>query len=200
MSFDLKHPSLTVRAGLLGCLSGIFSCLLASSSIIYIARAQKTFDHIVWPGLVFAVVVIFPLSRWAGYSRLRMLVAVIASSVVYPFTWRIATLSTSRLSASWEVLTAEFALAGLLGSLVLAVVALFGRAGWARAAAATAVLGAVVGGLMGANLAAAATAHWPILPRDGLGLFLVLWQAVVGASLGHGIQATRRRAAEATNR
>lgn len=189
MNLGLKRTSLAVRAGLLGFVSGVLSCLLAQSHIIYVAREQKTFDHVVWPGLVFALVVLFPISRWAGDSWSRIATVLIASSVVYPIAWRIATSSLVGPSPSWTIMIAEFAFAGFLGSLVLASVFLWRRPGWARAACATVVLGAVIGGLLGANLRAAMTVvHWPLTASDGLGLLVVIWQAVVGASLGRGVQ------------
>jgi len=82
-----------VRWGLLGLVSGVLSCAMSESHIIYLVREQKTADHIVWPGLVFALVVLLPVSRWAGDGWLRTAAALIASSVVYPVAWRIATLN-----------------------------------------------------------------------------------------------------------
>ena len=198
LNSGLKHVSLTVRAGLLGLVSGTLSCLLVESRIIYVAREQKTYDHVVWPGLVFALVVLFPISRWAGDAWARTVGVLIASSVVYPIAWRIAALSTAGPS-SWGLMIAEFALAGFLGSFVLSSVLLFRRPCWVRTAIATIVLGAVVGGLTGANLRAALTViHWPVSARDALGLSVVLWQAGVGASLGWGVQARPKRGAEGT--
>jgi hypothetical protein len=190
LNSGLKHASLTVRAGLLGLISGTLSCLLVESRIIYVAREQKTFDHVVWPGLVFALVVLLPISRWAGDSWLRIVAVLIASSVVYPIAWRIAVPSTDGPS-SWALMIAEFALAGCLGSFVLSSMLLFRRPCGVRTSLATVVLGAAVGGLMGANLwAALSVVHWPIRVRDALGSTLVLWQTVVGASLGWGVQAS----------
>jgi len=190
MNSSVKRTSLAVRAGLLGSVSGVLSCLLVESRIIYIAREQKTYDHVVWPGLVFALVVLFPISRWAGDSSSRTATALIASSVVYPIAWRIAISSLVGPSPpSWAIVIAQFAFAGFLGSLVLASVFLCRRPCWAKAVLATVVLGTVIGGLMGANLRAAMTVvHWPVPARDGLGLLAILWQAVVGASLGRGVQ------------
>ncbi len=180
MSSVLKRASLAVRWGFLGLVSGVLSCLMSQSHIIYIVREQKTLDHIVWPGMVFALVVLLPISRWAGDSWLRTAAVLIASSVVYPITWRIA---VSGIRHSGPFMIATFAFAGFLGSFVLASVFLFGRPRWARSSYATVVLGTIVGGLMGASLRAAMTGvHLPF----GLGFFMVLWQAVVGASLGRG--------------
>ena len=195
MNFGLKRASLTVRAGLLGFVSGVLSCEMAESNIIYIVRLQKTVDNMVWPGIVFALVVLFPISRWARDAWLRTVAALIASSAVYPITFQIA---VRGLGSSWVFMIAAFAFAGLLGSFVLVGVLLFGRPGWGRAACATVVLGAVVGGLMGANLRAAMYGvHWPLSAIDGLALFMVLWQVVVGASLGRGMQGRPNRPVEA---
>jgi hypothetical protein len=189
MNSGLKWESLTVRAGLLGFVSGVLSCAMVESNLIYIVRLQKTVDNMVWPGIVFALVVLFPISRWAGDAWLRTAAALIASSAVYPVTFVIAVRS---FGSSWVFMIAAFAFAGFLGSFVLAGVLLFGRPGWGRAAFATVVLGVVVGGLMGANLRAAMSGvPLPFSAIDGLGLFMVLWQALVGASLGRGIQVTR---------
>ena len=62
MNFGLKHTSLTVRAGILGLVSGVLSCGMVDSQIIYIRHLQKTVDNMVWPGIVFALVVLFPIS------------------------------------------------------------------------------------------------------------------------------------------
>jgi hypothetical protein len=184
-----KHASLTLRSGLLGLLSGTLSCLLVESRILYVAREQKTYDQVVWPGLAFGLIVLFPISRWAGDAWARSAGVLIASSVVYPIAWRVAVPSTAGPS-SWALMIAEFVLAGFLGSFVLSSALLFRRPCWVRSAVATVLLGAAVGGLMGANLRAAITvAHWPVSARDALGLSVVLWQAVVGASLGSGVQA-----------
>ena len=85
-----------------------------------------------------------------------------------------------------------FAFSGFLGSWVLGSVFLFGRPGWVRAACTTIVLGSVIGGLMGADLLAAGAYH---SGRAGLGVFMVVWQTVVGASLGRGIPARPNHAA-----
>jgi hypothetical protein len=158
---------------------------MSESHIMYLVREQKTVDHIVWPGLVFALVVLLPLSRWAGDGWLRTAAALIASSVVYPVAWRIATLGTVHPGPFMVV---EFAFSGFLGSFVLASLFLFGRARWVRAACATVVLGTVIGGLMGAYLFAAMKGM-VLLGRDGLGILMVVWQTVVGASLGRGVPA-----------
>jgi len=185
-----KLFSLAVRWGLLGLVSGLLSCAMTQSSIIYVVREQKTLDHIVWPGIVFALVVLLPISRWAGDGWLRTAAAMIASSAVYPISWQIAAsgIGPSGLSIS------AFAFAGFLGSSVLASVFLFRRPCWVRAACATVVLGTVVGWLMGANLLAGMKG----LPSDGplgLGVFMVVWQTVVAASLGRGVQARPKRGA-----
>ena len=183
MSSVLKRASMGVRWGFLGLASGLLSCAMASSSIIYLAREQKTLDHIVWPGMVFGVVVLLPMSRWAGDGWLRTAAALIASSAVYPIAWRIAAVSVIRHSA--PVMIASFASAGFLGSCVLATVFLFGRPRWGVAIT-TVTLGTAVGGLMGAHLHAA-----PAFGSAGdvLGLYMVLWQTTIGASLGRGLKA-----------
>ena len=177
-----KSATWAVRWGLLGLLSGVLSCAMSESHIIYLVREQKTVDHIVWPGLVFALVVLLPLSRWAGDGWLRTAVALIASSVVYPVAWRIAASGTVHPG---PFMVAEFAFSGFLGSFVLAGVFLFRRPHWVRAACATVILGTVTGGLMGAHLFAAVKGM-VLLGRDGLGVLMVVWQTVVGASLGQG--------------
>ena len=73
-----------MRWGLLGLVSGVLSCGMADSSMIYVERTQKTYDHIVWPGLVFALIVILPISRLARDDWPRAAAALIASSAVYP--------------------------------------------------------------------------------------------------------------------
>ena len=154
---------------------------MSQSWIIYVVRLQKTLDHIVWPGIVFALVVLFPVSRWAGDGWLRTAAALIASSAVYPIAWHIAVLGIGH-SAGFMIAT--FALAGFLGSLVLASVFLFGRPRWAKSAFATVILGTLIGGLMGAHLCGALTF---VSARDGLGVFMVVWQTAAGASLGLGV-------------
>jgi hypothetical protein len=179
----LKRVSMGVRWGVLGLVSGVLSCAMADSRLIYLAREQKTVDHIVWPGIVFALVVLLPMSRWAGDGWLRTTTALIASSAVYPIAWRIAAVSVVRHSALFMI--ASFACAGFLGSCVLASVCLFGRPRWGRAAVTTVILGTAVGGLMGAHLRAATTF---LSAGDVLGLYMVLWQTAVGASLGRGVK------------
>jgi hypothetical protein len=158
---------------------------MSESHIIYLVREQKTADHIVWPGLVFALVVLLPLSRWAGDGWLRTAAVLTASSVVYPVAWRIATLGTVHPGPFMVV---EFAFSGFLGSFVLASLVLFGRPCWVRAACRTVVLGTVIGGVMGAYLFAAVKGM-VLLGRDGLGVLMVVWQTMVGASLGRGVPA-----------
>jgi hypothetical protein len=156
-------------------------------------REQKTLDHIVWPGMVFALVVLLPISRWAGDGWLRTAAALIASSAVYPIAWH-AAVSGIRRSAPFMI--ASFAFAGFLGSFVLASVFLFGRPRWARAACATVILGTAVGGFMGAHLRAAMTF---VSARDVLGLYMVVWQTAVGASLGRGVRVRSSQLVEATD-
>lgn len=184
MSSILKRVSMGVRWGVLGLVSGVLSCAMVDSRLIYLVREQKTVDHIVWPGIVFALVVLLPMSRWAGDGWLRTTTALIASSAVYPIAWRIAAVSVIRHSAPFMI--ASFACAGFLGSCVLASVCLFGRPRWGRAAVTTVILGTAVGGLMGAHLRAATTF---LSAGDVLGLYMVLWQTAVGASLGRGLKA-----------
>jgi hypothetical protein len=168
---------------------------MAQSYII--VREHKTLDHIVWPGLVFALVVLLPTSRWAGDGWLRTAAALIASSVVYPIAWRIA---VSDIGHSATFMIAAYAFSGFLGSFVLASVFLFGRARWVRAACATVILGTVIGGFMGAHLRATMTGvDSPLSARDGLGLFMVVWQTVVGASLGRGVPVRPNQSVEATD-
>jgi len=181
-----KLASWAVRWGLLGLVSGVLSCAVSQSYLL--VHDQKTLDHIVWPGMVFALVVLLPLSRWAGDGWLRTAVALIASSAVYPITWRIAVSGTVPPGA---YMVAAFAFSGFLGSLVLASVFLFGRPRWVRIACATVVLGTLIGGLMGANLLGATHGS----ARNGFGLFMVLWQTVVAASLGRGVAATPKAGA-----
>jgi len=151
---------------------------------------QKTLDHIVWPGLVFALVVLLPLSRWAGDGWLRAAASLIASSAVYPICWWI-TASTPRQPGACMV--GAYGFSGFLGALVLGSVFLFGRPGWVRAACKTVLFGTVIGGLMGAALLAAGSDH---SGRAGLGVFMIVWQTVVAASLGRGILATPNHVAE----
>ena len=189
----LNPVSMGVRWGFLGLLSGLLSCGMADSRLIYLAREQKTVDHVVWPGMVFALVVLLPMSRWAGDCWLRTAAALIASSAVYPIAWRIAAVS---LRHSDPYMIASFACAGFLGSCVLAGVCLFGRPCWLRAAATTVILGTAVGGLMGAHLRAATIF---LSAGDVLGLYMVLWQTAVGASLGRGVKARSSQLVEAGN-
>jgi len=185
--------SLAVRWGLLGLVSGLLSCAMSQSYIIYVVREQKTLDHIVWPGMVFALVVLLPISRWARDGWPRTAAALIASSVVYPVAWRIAASGTVHPG---PFMVAEFAFSGFLGSSVLAGVFLCGRPRWVRAACVTVVWGTLVGGLMGAHLLAAAKGVDLLgTARDGLGIFMVLWQTVVGAALGRGVLAAANKAA-----
>lgn len=181
MNSVVKRAILATRWGLLGLVSGGLSCLMSQSWIVYDVREQKTLDHIVWPGMVFALVVLLPLSRWAGDGWMRTAAALIASSAIYPIAWRIAVVG---IRSSYPLMIATFACAGLLGSFVLAAVFLFGRPRWGRAAVMTVVLGTVIGGLMGASLGGAMTS---VFARDGLALCLVAWQTAVAASLGRGV-------------
>lgn len=188
-----KRAGLAVRWGFLGLISGLLSCAMSESRILYIAREHKTIDHIVWPGIVFALVVLLPMSRWAGDGWLRTAAALIASSAVYPIAWRTAAMSI--IGHSGAFMNAAFAFAGFLGSFVLASVLLIGRPRWARSAFTAVVLGTVVGGLMGASLRAAMTG---VQLPFGLGFFMVLWQVVVAASLGRGLQARPNQSVKAT--
>lgn len=190
----LDRVSMGVRWGIVGLVSGLLSCAMAQSYILYLAREQKTVDHIVWPGIVFALVVLLPMSRWAGDGWLRTAAALIASSAVYPIAWRIAAMSLNR---STPFVIASFAFAGLLGSFVLAGVFLFGRPRWLRAAITTVILGTVVGALMGAHLRVAIGF---MSAGDVLGVYMVLWQALVGASLGRGVKAWVQPVGGATGR
>lgn len=183
MSSILNRVSMGVRWGFVGFVSGILSCVMAQSSILYLAREQKTVDHIVWPGMVFALVVLLPMSRWAGDGWLRTATALIASSAVYPIAWRTAAIS---LRDSTPFVVTSFAFSGFLGSCVLASVLLYGRPRWLRAAITTVILGTAVGGFMGAHLRAATSF---MSAGDVLGLYMVLWQTAVGASLGRGVKA-----------
>jgi len=153
--------------------------------MIYVVRAQKTYDHIVWPGLVFALIVILPISRLARDGWPRTAAAVIASCGVYPIAWHIAASTTFRPGGS---MVAAFALSGFLGSLVLASVLLLGRPRWMSVAGATIVAGTAIGGLMGVHLLATAKGVVSLgSAGDVLAVYMVLWQAAVGASLGRGV-------------
>ncbi len=183
MKFGRNLFSVAARWGLLGLVSGLFSCAMTQSHLIYVVREQKTLDHIVWPGIVFALVVLLPMSRWAGDGWLRTATALIASSAVYPIAWHIA---ASRTLHPGAYMVAAFAFSGFLGSFVVASAFLFRRPCWLRVACRTVFLGTVVGGLMGASLVAAMKG----LPSEGplgLGIFMVVWQTVVAATLARGI-------------
>ena len=185
MSSMRKVASRAVRRGLLGLVSGVLSCGMADSSMLYMVRTQKTYDHIVWPGLVFALIVILPISRLARDGWPRTAAALIASCGVYPIAWHIAALTTVHPGA---YMVAAFAFSGFLGSLVLASVLFFGRPGWVRATGATVVVGTAIGGLMGVHLLAATKGVASSGSVDlVLGLYMVLWQVAVGTSLGRGV-------------
>src|SRR5512137_1778702 len=178
MSSLRRFFRLAMRWGLLGLVSGVLSCGMADSRILYVVREQKTFDHIVWPGLVFALIVILPISRSARDGWPRTAAALIASCAVYPIAWYIAASTTVHPRAS---MVAAFAFSGFLGSLVLASVLLFGRPGWVRATGATVVVGTAIGGLMGAHLLAATKGVVSLgSARDVLAVYMVLWQTAVG--------------------
>jgi hypothetical protein len=178
----LTRAAFRARWALLGLVSGVLSCTLSQSHLIYLTREQKTLDHIVWPGLVFALVVLLPMSRRAGDRWPRTAAALLASSLVYPLSWRIAAVSVSRNSAPLTLVS--FTAAGLLGASVLAAAFLFGRPRCGRAAVTTVVAGTAFGGLMGAQLLAAPTFG---TASDVLGIYMVLWQAAVAASLGRAV-------------
>jgi len=179
----LRCANWAVRWGLLGFVSGLLSCVMSQSYIV--VRNQRTLDHIIWPGMVFAVVVLLPVSRWAGDGWLRTTAAIVASSAIYPITWQIA---ASGIRRSGPYMIAVFTLAGFLGSFALAGVFLIGRPRWLRSACATVILGTAIGGLMGAQLRAAMSGiNLLFLARDGLAVFMVVWQAVVSASLARGV-------------
>lgn len=194
MSSVLAHMSVGLRGGILGLVSGLLSCAMAQSRLIYLTREQKTLDHIVWPGIVFALVVLLPMSRWAGDRWLRTAAALVATSAVYPIAWRIAALS---LPHSTPFVIASFACAGFLGSCVLATVFLVGRPRWLRTATIAVIIGTAVGGLMGAHLRAPAIL---LSAGDVLGLYMVLWQTSVAASLGRGAKPSSGRLLEARDR
>ena len=136
------------------------------------------------PGLVFALVVLLPLSRWAGDGWLRTAAALIASSAVYPIAWWIAASSTGRSGSIHGWCLRILRVLGLIGvgERVLVRTARLGegclcdRSSW--------------------------HCHWwvdgrgsacrdgsAILGSLGLGVFMVVWQTVVGASLGRGVPA-----------
>ena len=181
---------LAIPWGLLGLISGVLSCLMADSSILYVVREQKTIDHIVWPGVVFALIVILPISRLARSSWPRTAAALLASCAVYPIAWWIAASATAHARAS---MIAAFAFSGFLGSLVLASVLLFGRPRWVKATGATVVVGTAIGGLMGVHLLAAikGVASSGSVDRV-LGVYMVLWQVAVSTSLGRVVPAKPR--------
>jgi hypothetical protein len=185
MGFMRKITSWAARWGVLGFVAGVLACGMADARMLYVVRAQKTYDHIVWPGLVFALIVILPISRLARDAWTRTAAALIASCGIYPIAWHIAAATTSHPGAN---MVAAFAFSGFLGSLVLAGVLLFGRPGWVRSMGATVVVGTAVGGLMGAHLLAAVKGLVSLVSAgDVLALYMVLWQAAVGTSLGRGI-------------
>ena len=93
-------------------------------------------------------------------------------------------------------MVAAFAFSGLLGSLVLASVLLFGRPGWVKATGVTVVVGTAIGGLLGVHLLAATKGVVSLgSAGDVLGVYMVLWQAGVGTSLGRGILPGPKKAA-----
>lgn len=190
----LQRAGMGVRWGFVGLVSGLLSCVMAQSRIVYLAREQKTMDHVVWPGMVFALVVLLPMSRWAGDRWLRTAAAFIASSAVYPVAWQIAAGSLVRQPT--PVMIASFAFGGFLGAFVLAGVFLAGRPHWRRAALTTVILGTAVGGLMGTNLTAGMTF---VSAGDVLALYMVLWQVAVAASLGRGAKGWPHRKTEAAD-
>jgi len=153
--------------------------------MLYVVREQKTYDHIVWPGLVFALIVILPISRLARDGWPRTAAALITSCAVYPIAWYSAALTTFHPGA---YMVAAFAFSGFLGSLVLASALLLGRPGWVRATGATVVVGTAIGGLMGVHLLAATKGGVAFgSVGDVLGVYMVLWQTGVGISLGRGV-------------
>jgi hypothetical protein len=153
--------------------------------MIYVLRTQKTYDHIVWPGLVFALIVTLPISRLARDGWSRTAAALIASSAVYPVAWHIAASTVAHPGVS---MVAAFAFSGFLGSLVLASVLLFGRPRWVSAAGATVVAGTAIGGLMGLHLLTTVKGVVSLgSAGDILALYMVLWQVAVGTALGRGV-------------
>jgi len=152
--------------------------------MIYVVRAQKTYDHIVWPGLVFALIVILPISRLARDGWPRTAAALIASGAVYPIAWHIAASTVAHPGVS---MVAAFAFSGFLGSLVLASALFFGRPRWVSVAGATVVAGTAIGGLMGVHLLATVKGVISLgSAGDILAAYMVLWQVAVGTSLGRG--------------
>lgn len=184
MNATLKRAALGARWGCVGLVSGLLSCAMVESRLIYLAREQKTLDHVVWPGIVFALVVLLPMCRRGRESWARTAAALVASSAIYPIAWRIATEPTMRRAAATDTILA-FGLAGLLGSFVVASVLLAGRPGWVKSVVGAAVPGTLIGGLMGAHLCGAQIF---VSARDGLGLLLIAWQAAAGYALGRGVR------------
>jgi hypothetical protein len=182
-----KYLRLAARWGLLGIISGVVSCVLADSRIIYLVREQKTYDHIVWPGLVFALFVILPVSRLARDGWPRTTAAIVASCAIYPVAWYIAASTTVHPNA---FMVAAFTLAGFLGSFVLAGVLLFKRPDWVRATVATVIAGTAVGGLMGLHLLIATRGVVSYgSASDVLALYTVIWQAAVSMLLARSVPA-----------
>jgi hypothetical protein len=193
MSYPRRFFRLAARWGLLGHASGVVSCGMVESRILYVVREQKTFDHIVWPGLVFALIVILPLSRLARDGWLRTAAAMVASCAAYPIAWYIAASTTPHPGGEYLI---AFAFSGFLGSLVLSSVLLFGRPGWLRTACATVVVGTAIGVLMGAHLLATVKGVVSLgSAGDILATYMVLWQAAVSVALGRGVLPRPEKAA-----
>jgi hypothetical protein len=195
MSSLLNRAGMTLRWGLVGLVSGLLSCAMAQSRVLYLTREQKTIDHIVWPGVVFALVVLLPMSRWAADAWLQTTLTLLASAAVYPIAWQIAAISTIRPSN--PAMIPSFTIAGLLGSAVLASVLLWGRPHWLKSASTTVILGAAVGLLMGAHLLLAPSHN---TTGTVLGVYMVLWQTLVACSLGRGVKASSSPLARSPDR
>lgn len=88
-------------------------------------------------------------------------------------------------------MVAAFAFSGFLGSLALASALFLGRPRWVSVAGATVAAGTAIGGLMGVHLLATVKGVVSLCSAgDILALYMVLWQAAVGASLGRGVLPT----------
>ena len=177
MNSHRTQLSMAVTSGLLGLLSGVLS-----SSTILLRFPGTSQSPVMWlPGFVFALVVLLPISRWTGDGWQRTVGAIVASSAIYPFAHQFA--AESAIGHSSAFIVAAVAFSGLVGSSVLAATFLFGRPFFARSATVTVILGTAIGALSGAYLLIP-TSHPSLGLR--LGVILVVWQSVVGASLGRG--------------
>ena len=168
---------ITAVSALLGLLSGAFSSATMLLSVPWVSA-----NPVIWlPGAVFGLCAILPISVRIHDPWWRTIAGIVASSLVYPVAYEIA--SDSAIDHSTAYIVASLAFSGFIGSLALAGSFLGGRPGWLSSAAYTVSIGTLAGAALAAFLLVP-TYHPSISLR--LAVILIVWQTAVAAFLGRG--------------